>query len=115
MNYTRPGRAGRLRPWAPVRTTRSSWLCPDQDGHFNTLQRIVIPIFTDSEDLVHRVKPLAHLAEDGILPIQRAAIIGADEKLRPCAVRVIPASHRQCATPMRTTVEFRRNSIPRAP
>src|SRR6266496_1809587 len=113
MNYTRPERAGRLRRWAPIRTT--SWLWPDHDGHFNTLQRIIIPIFTDTEDPVHRVEPLANLAEDGILPIQRAAIVGADEKLRPCAVRVVPAGHRQCATPMRTTVEFRRDSIPRAP
>src|SRR2546427_4922311 len=83
-----------------------SWALLYSDCHLDPFQGIVVAVLLSLQDGVHGLHAADDFAEHRILPVQAAAVVGANEKLGARAVGIVAARHRQRATAMGPAVEF---------
>src|SRR2546427_4730532 len=83
-----------------------SWALLYSDCHLDPFQGIVVAVLLSLQDGVHGLHAADDFAEHRILPVQAAAVVGANEKLGARAVGIVAARHGQRATAMGPAVEF---------
>src|SRR5207244_5821422 len=102
---------------SPTHPTVTSWLsCAllSWSRHRDALQGIVVAVLLGLQDGVHGLQATHDFAVHRVLPVQAAAVVGADEKLGACAVGIVAAGHGQRATAMGAAVELSGDRVARA-
>src|SRR5437667_172420 len=91
--HNRKATQSRRRPTIQASAVLPGWLVDDRDGHLEPLVRQVVLAARRTHDLVRHIHAADHLAEDGVLAVQKGRVLYHDEELRAGAVRIVGPRH----------------------